>query len=791
MQSIVRRIAAVLGVVVAGALAGQPVGCSSRANSGATPSPSKNTTSDPTGTAGFHLMLPGGETLNTINWVISELNDSLFTTVQHGSVDVLHSASISFVVGGIPSGLYSIALSGTSTDGTVNCVGSARFSVGARTTTSVSVLLQCGTAGPDAGSASVGAHLYDCGTVTGVWVSPSETAVGTSVSLSAAATGPDPGGLTYAWSAPSGTFAPPDSAATSFTCTAAGVVPVTLTVSDGVVPDGGTCNTALATATVQVTCTTVGDPCLGPAGACSSCPDTDGDGLPDAWENALGIDYNGDGVIDSGDVPLPGAQVDKPDIYVQYDYMDYGLPNNPCTQASDCLALGAGHTGETCIGPGGTCAMACSADSDCTSRPPTGAHVGERCIAGLCEHTHDPLVLNANALQPVVDRFAAHGINLHLVRGHAQPHSQVVSFRLPSQMDNLCEGASLASGTVGLGKYAVSIYDIKHASFDPREAPFKHFLLFSHYNTCDTNDHCSTASPSGGTSDGGTGDCTSPTNPDGTTKNSAELGTIPGKVQASGFSEIDGNDLVVSLGPGINDFGDDQVVRETAGAVMHELGHNLGLDHGGPADRPCTGAMACPGGRSCLDTGDGQGHVCHEVTEGGIVARERNYKPNYLSVMNYRYQYSGIAFSGTVGSTTPIACTADSQCTADGGSTANGGICVSGSCVRMDYSLQTLPTLLENNLNEPAGLGSGTADMFTYKSGTCSAGWVTAPTTGPVDWDGDGTSTNTSAIADVDQTVGGTCDATPADTLRGFTDWPDLSGVPFQYAFYCRSPGAD
>jgi hypothetical protein len=81
--------------------------------------------------------------------------------------------------------------------------------------------------------------------------------------------------------------------------------------------------------------------------------------------------------------------------------------------------------------------------------------------------------------------------------------------------------------------------------------------------------------------------------------------------------------------------------------------------------------------------------------------------------------------------------------------------------------------------------------MFTYRNGTCSAQWVTAPTTGPVDWDGDGTSTNASAVADVDQVVGGTCDANPADTLRGYTDWPDLSGVPFQYAFQCRSPGAD
>jgi hypothetical protein len=56
------------------------------------------------------------------------------------------------------------------------------------------------------------------------------------------------------WSAPSGTFDTPNAASTNFTCTAAGLVAVTLTVSDGPVPDGGACNPALSTDTVQVHC---------------------------------------------------------------------------------------------------------------------------------------------------------------------------------------------------------------------------------------------------------------------------------------------------------------------------------------------------------------------------------------------------------------------------------------------------------------------------------------------------------------------------------------------------------
>jgi hypothetical protein len=69
----------------------------------------------------------------------------------------------------------------------------------------------------------------------------------------------------------------------------------------------------------------VGDPCLAAdMPACSSgCADTDLDGLNDAWERAGGVDLNGDGVITDSyhDVLLPGADLNKPDIYLKYDYM--------------------------------------------------------------------------------------------------------------------------------------------------------------------------------------------------------------------------------------------------------------------------------------------------------------------------------------------------------------------------------------------------------------------------------------------------------------------------------------
>lgn len=66
---------------------------------------------------------------------------------------------------------------------------------------------------------------------------------------------------------------------------------------------------------------------------------------------------------------------------------------------------------------------------------------------------------------------------------------------------------------------------------------------------------------------------------------------------SSGNAELPGDDLIVSLGCALSD----SFVGNT---LMHELGHNLGLRHGG---------------------GD-----------------TLNYKPNYNSVMNYQYQFPGV-----------------------------------------------------------------------------------------------------------------------------------------------------
>jgi hypothetical protein len=249
-KSLARHAGLVLGAGLVAACASPLLGCSAGGAPGATPAGP----SDQAGSVSMKLTLPGGETLASVQWVITGPNGAS-TVVQQGSVNVANSSKVSFLVGNLPPGSnYVIALTGTSIDGSVNCAGSATFSIIARTTTTVSALMQCNAELSESGSAAVSGQTYNCGAVGSVAVSPSETTVGNAVALSATATGVDPGSLAYAWSAPSGSFSAASSAATNFTCTAPGLVTITLTVSDGPVPAGGSCNPLLSTATVQVQC---------------------------------------------------------------------------------------------------------------------------------------------------------------------------------------------------------------------------------------------------------------------------------------------------------------------------------------------------------------------------------------------------------------------------------------------------------------------------------------------------------------------------------------------------------
>ena len=306
---------------------------------------------------------------------------------------------------------------------------------------------------------------------------------------------------------------------------------------------------------------------------------------------------------------------------------------------------------------------------------------------------------------------------------------------------------------------------MKAVNFDPKLALAYHYVIFGHYNTCDSDGHCDPSRGLGST-------CPTPKfafNPDGSPK--ADTPRFGG----SGIAEIDGNDFMVTLGNVINDKGSSPNILNVGGAFMHELGHNLGLNHGG--------------GSSV--TGDA------EITP--------TFKPNYLSVMNLKWNLVGIQRAAAPGSIQPV-CTKDTDCHAD-------ELCTrAGYCARLDYSTQTLPTggntpgsLTEANtnglpgLNEAAGLGSGTADITTYSSysaatGTCP--FVIAPTEGPLDFDQDGIAGNNLHVSvDLNRQDHPTVMACPSgvtQTLKGHTDWGPAPGQSiFAYKFQCTPYGKD
>ncbi|HUR53281.1 MAG TPA: right-handed parallel beta-helix repeat-containing protein, partial [Gemmataceae bacterium] len=100
----------------------------------------------------------------------------------------------------------------------------------------------------------------------------------------------------------------------------------------------------------------------------------------------------------------------------------------------------------------------------------------------------------------------------------------------------------------------------------------------------------------------------------------AVFGRLSGSGSGSGFAELYGNDFAVTLGaPGWRnpEYRREQLwAEDQAATFMHELGHTLGLRHGGGGTDP---------GHSLLNTDD--------------PTRDTNYAPNYYSVMNYAWEY--------------------------------------------------------------------------------------------------------------------------------------------------------
>ena len=136
-----------------------------------------------------------------------------------------------------------------------------------------------------------------------------------------------------------------------------------------------------------------------------------------------------------------------------------------------------------------------------------------------------------------------------------------------------------------------------------------------------------------------------------------------GESDSSGLANFsrDDQDFLVSLA---SFGGGNGTTREQSGTFMHELGHTLGLRHGG---------------------GD-----------------ETNHKPNYLSVMNYQFQMSGISNPA-------------------------------GTASAIDYSDRELARLDSKHLNEKIGIGGVALQTEWYdRTGTHQSG----PATAKIDWSG-------------------------------------------------------
>ena len=163
----------------------------------------------------------------------------------------------------------------------------------------------------------------------------------------------------------------------------------------------------------------------------------------------------------------------------------------------------------------------------------------------------------------------------------------------------------------------------------------------------------------------------------------------------SGCAELPGNDFVVALGDWASPIHTPLPQRLWSGTIMHEFGHTLKLRHGGTNHTP-------------------------------------NFKPNYISVMNYSFQTLQYL-------TNPP----------------------------LDYSRQALADLNEASLSEPAGIGGPGGIQSVFFTSTSGASAVPFTANAAVDWNQDGDTADTGVSRSLNRD-------SALDVLQSFNDWPTL-----------------
>lgn len=334
--------------------------------------------------------------------------------------------------------------------------------------------------------------------------------------------------------------------------------------------------------------------------------DSDGDGIPDEWEEHGIRDAEGHMLVD---LPAMGADPHHKDVFVQLDAMK-GLALSPAALKMDEKAF------------------------------------------------NDAPVSNPDGTE---------GIHLHVDEGPGSVMNPVTGKTwgtLSLANDDIPFKTTL--GSTSGGQYNWSAFEgLKHESLIPaREAAFHYAISVNRYS---------------GTS--------------------------------SGISRgIPSSDFIVALGPACHPEGScPGTVMQQAGTFMHELGHNLGLHHGGQVDE--------------------------------------NYVPNYLSVMNYTFQFSGLTSSP------------------DG----------------VDYSRYEspqVPALDETNLDETKGFGVEPPLRAAGQKTKIWCGglnsWVVVAMHGPVDFNCDGNAFETGLSADLHDTAIQPSGFQTEGTLKSYNDWSSL-----------------
>jgi hypothetical protein len=349
--------------------------------------------------------------------------------------------------------------------------------------------------------------------------------------------------------------------------------------------------------------------------------------------------------------------------------------------------------------------------------------------SGPGAHSHQP---SAAALTQVTQAFAAHGVTLHFLPPAGGITETTVATLDPAPAP-ACAGASVST-TSTLRAAAIGGGGVAY-----------HYMVFAHHANCPDLAHCAACPVDA-------------------------LCGAPIDFTSTGSADLPGDDVIVAFGSFV-DAAQPIGVELEASTIMHELGHNLGLKHGG--DDLCV-----------------------------------NHKPNYMSVLNYTYQYNGILVADAAGSSSYRTCVVDADCgppTVATGACATLNAChctndlaaVSGTdiCYRVDYSGFSLAALNEatpspgvGGLDENTGVGGPVSDVDTVLYFVAGGSQLPGPSNGsPIDWNNAG-GIQTHVAADINNDGGNTL-------LTTQNDWTTSGGLftHLNFRYQCTAgygPGA-